>query len=147
MSLNCVHQRTYCSSHRLYMSTERHGGMTLTGKNRRTRIQTCPNATLPTTNPTWTDPEANPGPRDERDRWLTAWALTRSCRLFLFFVVALCMTEFVWKCFCLLDRSWYTMTRKTIKTLNFINRLLQEFLGLAPDVLRTILLCKLIILP
>jgi hypothetical protein len=28
--------------------------------------KTCPSATLPTTNPTWTDPESNPGLRGER---------------------------------------------------------------------------------
>jgi hypothetical protein len=31
-----------------------------------TRRKTCPNATLSTTNPTWTDPESNPGLRSER---------------------------------------------------------------------------------
>jgi hypothetical protein len=30
-------------------------------ENRRTRGKTCPNATLSTTNPTWTEPESNPG--------------------------------------------------------------------------------------
>jgi hypothetical protein len=35
--------------------------MKLTGENRRTRGKTCPSATLFTTNPTWTDPESNPG--------------------------------------------------------------------------------------
>jgi hypothetical protein len=40
--------------------------MKLTGKNRRTRGKTCPNGTLSTTNPTWTDPGWNPGLRGER---------------------------------------------------------------------------------
>jgi hypothetical protein len=31
-----------------------------------TRRKTCPNATLSTTNPTWTDPGSNPGLRSER---------------------------------------------------------------------------------
>jgi hypothetical protein len=38
----------------------------LTGENRRTRIKTCPSATLSTTNPTWIDHGANPGLRGER---------------------------------------------------------------------------------
>jgi hypothetical protein len=37
------------------------GGMILTGENRRTRRETCPSATLSTTNTTWTDPGANQG--------------------------------------------------------------------------------------
>jgi hypothetical protein len=45
--------------------------MKLTGENRKTRGKTCPNATLSTTNPTWTDPESN--------RRLTAWAMARTC--------------------------------------------------------------------
>jgi hypothetical protein len=40
--------------------------MKLTGENRSTRGKTCPSATLSTTNPTWTDPESNPGLRGER---------------------------------------------------------------------------------
>jgi hypothetical protein len=40
--------------------------MKLTGENRRSRRKTCPNATLSTTNPTWTDPGSNPGFRVER---------------------------------------------------------------------------------
>jgi hypothetical protein len=34
-------------------------------ENRRTLRKTCPNATLSTTNPTWIDPDANPGLRGE----------------------------------------------------------------------------------
>jgi hypothetical protein len=37
--------------------------MKLTGENRSTRVKTCPNATLSTTNPTWTDSSSNPGLR------------------------------------------------------------------------------------
>jgi hypothetical protein len=40
--------------------------MKLTGKNRSTRVKTCPSATLSTTNPTWSDPGSNPGLRGER---------------------------------------------------------------------------------
>jgi hypothetical protein len=43
-----------------------YGGMILTGENLRTLRETFPNATLPTTNPTWTDPVANPGPLGEK---------------------------------------------------------------------------------
>jgi hypothetical protein len=38
--------------------------MKLIGENRSEK--TCPNATLSTTNPTWTDPGSNPGLRGER---------------------------------------------------------------------------------
>jgi hypothetical protein len=40
--------------------------MILTGENRRTARKTCPSSTLSTTNPTWINPGANPGLRDER---------------------------------------------------------------------------------
>jgi hypothetical protein len=40
--------------------------MKLTGENRSIREKTCPSATLPTTNPTWTDPRSKPGLRGER---------------------------------------------------------------------------------
>jgi hypothetical protein len=36
------------------------------GENRSTRGKTCPSAILSTTNPTWTDPGSNPGPRGGR---------------------------------------------------------------------------------
>ena len=39
--------------------------MKLTGESRSTRRETCC-ATLPNTNPTWTDPGPNPGPRGDR---------------------------------------------------------------------------------
>jgi hypothetical protein len=45
------------------MSMESYGGMILTGKNRRTRTESCPSATLSTTNPTLTEPGTNPGLR------------------------------------------------------------------------------------
>jgi hypothetical protein len=54
--------RAYCSSP-LYMSIENHGGMILTGNQ---RTWTCPSATSSTINPTWTDPDANPGLRSAR---------------------------------------------------------------------------------
>jgi hypothetical protein len=44
------------------MNNMSHGGMILAGENRRT----CPNATLSITNPTLTDPDANPDLRSER---------------------------------------------------------------------------------
>jgi hypothetical protein len=40
--------------------------MKLTGENRSTRGETCPSATLSTTNPTWTNPGSNPGLRGGR---------------------------------------------------------------------------------
>jgi hypothetical protein len=40
--------------------------MKLIGENRSTRGETCPSATLSTTNPTWTDPGSNPGFRGDR---------------------------------------------------------------------------------
>jgi hypothetical protein len=45
---------------------ENDGGMILTGENLRTLRKTCPSATLFNTNPTWIDPDANPGLRGER---------------------------------------------------------------------------------
>jgi hypothetical protein len=56
------------------MSMDSHDGMILTGENRRTRKKTCPSATLSTTNPIWTDPDANP---DRRGGHGTAWKLVR----------------------------------------------------------------------
>jgi hypothetical protein len=41
------------------VSLKSHGGMILAGKNLRTLRKTCPSA-LFTTNPTWSDPGANP---------------------------------------------------------------------------------------
>jgi hypothetical protein len=40
--------------------------MKLPGENRGTRGKTCPSATLPTTNTSWTDPGSNPGLRGGR---------------------------------------------------------------------------------
>jgi hypothetical protein len=48
------------------ISLESDGGVIMTGENRRTQRKSCPSATLSTTNPTWIDPGANPGLRDER---------------------------------------------------------------------------------
>jgi hypothetical protein len=47
------------------MFMKNHGRMISIGENRRTRRITYPSATSFTTNPTWTDPGANPGFRDE----------------------------------------------------------------------------------
>jgi hypothetical protein len=40
--------------------------MIVTGENQRTQRKTYPSATLSTTNPTWTDPGANPGVCSDR---------------------------------------------------------------------------------
>ena len=40
--------------------------MILTGDNRSNRVKTCPSAALSATNPTWTEPESNPGLRGGR---------------------------------------------------------------------------------
>jgi hypothetical protein len=45
---------------------ESYGGMILTGENRSTRRETCPSATMSSTNPTYTEPGANSGLRGER---------------------------------------------------------------------------------
>jgi hypothetical protein len=66
------------------MILESDGGMILTGENRRTQRKTCPSATSSTTNPTWTDPGANPGLRGERPATNDLnhdTALLRSCRI------------------------------------------------------------------
>jgi hypothetical protein len=57
-------QRAYCSHPRCYISIESHGGMILTGENRRTRRKTCHSATLHNSNPT--NPGANVDFRGER---------------------------------------------------------------------------------
>jgi hypothetical protein len=63
-SLNCWHERTYCSSPRWYEFGERRWNDIDRGK--RTWRETCPSATLSTTNPTWIDPTANLFLRGER---------------------------------------------------------------------------------
>jgi hypothetical protein len=65
-SLNCIHQWAYCSSPKLYMSMESHGGIMLTGTNQGTRRKTCLIVTWPTTNLTLTDPGLNLGLCSER---------------------------------------------------------------------------------
>jgi hypothetical protein len=65
-SLNCCHERTYCSSRSWYELQSDGGMMILTGESRRTLRKTCPSAIFSTTNPTWIDPGANPGLRGER---------------------------------------------------------------------------------
>jgi hypothetical protein len=58
--------RAYCSSIRWCRSMESYGGMIPIEDNERTQRKTCPRATLSTTNPTWSDPGANPGLHGER---------------------------------------------------------------------------------
>jgi hypothetical protein len=65
LSLNCGLQRAYCSSPSWCMSIESHGGMILTGQNRKTRSQTSLSATLSSTYPIWTDMDTNPALRGE----------------------------------------------------------------------------------
>jgi hypothetical protein len=60
MSPNCGHQRAYCSSPMWYISMESHSEVIAIGENRRTRRKTRSIATLSTTKPIWTDPDANP---------------------------------------------------------------------------------------
>jgi hypothetical protein len=63
-SLNCGHQRAFIPQ----MTHEREEPLDtlFTGVNRRTRRQTCPSATSPTTHPTWTHPGRIPGLPGER---------------------------------------------------------------------------------
>jgi hypothetical protein len=56
------------------MNMESHDGMILTGVNRIPRRKTYPSTTLSTTNPTWTDPDVNPGLRE----WLVTNRLSHS---------------------------------------------------------------------
>jgi hypothetical protein len=53
------------------------GGMILTGENRRTRRNSCPSATLSTTNTTWTYLGVHTRASVVRSRRLTAWAMAR----------------------------------------------------------------------
>jgi hypothetical protein len=71
LSLNCDHQRAYCSSPSWYRSMEGHGGMISTGRNRKARREACPSDSLTATNSMWTDPVANPGLRSEFAFYLT----------------------------------------------------------------------------
>jgi hypothetical protein len=66
MSLNCGQQRAYYSSSGRNMNMESNVKMILTEENRRTRKKPCPIAILSTAKPTWTEPDANPGLRDEK---------------------------------------------------------------------------------
>jgi hypothetical protein len=61
----CLLTLEYYAFPRWYEFGERQWNDILTGENRRTRRKTCPSATLSTTNPTWFDPDANPGLRGE----------------------------------------------------------------------------------
>jgi hypothetical protein len=80
-SLNCGHQRAYCSSPMWYMSMENHGGIIFTAKNRRTRRKPCLSATLSTTNPTWTDQGTNLGERPATNHLSHTTALENSYRM------------------------------------------------------------------
>jgi hypothetical protein len=73
LSLDCGHQRSYCSFPR---SVQSHGGVLLTGENRRTRRETCLSATLSTADATWTGPGTNPS-LPVRGRRLTVRAMAR----------------------------------------------------------------------
>jgi hypothetical protein len=64
-SLNCGHQRAYCSSPKSYMSMECHGEMVLMGKLKNLE-KIYLSATVFTTNPAWTALGANPGLHGER---------------------------------------------------------------------------------
>jgi hypothetical protein len=55
---------------------ERHGGMILTGENRRTRRKPCPSATLSTKNTTWADKGTNQNPT--KSLWIWRLDLTGS---------------------------------------------------------------------
>jgi hypothetical protein len=61
----CLLTLAYYSFPRWYEFGERWRN-DMTGENRRTRRNTCPSATLSTTNPTWIDLGTNPGLRGER---------------------------------------------------------------------------------
>jgi hypothetical protein len=61
---------------------ESHGGIILTGKNRRTRRKTCPSATLSTTNPTGLT-RVRSRAAVVRGRRLIAWAMARPIRVLL----------------------------------------------------------------
>jgi hypothetical protein len=61
MSLNCGHQQSCCSLPRWYMSMKSHSWMILRWENQITLRETCPFATLATTNTTWIDPCMNQG--------------------------------------------------------------------------------------
>jgi hypothetical protein len=59
MSLNCGHQRAYCSPTSGYINTESRGGMILTGKTKELGAKTCPSVTLFITKAAWNGPGAN----------------------------------------------------------------------------------------
>jgi hypothetical protein len=62
MSLNCGHERAYCSSPDIWVwrVTVEWYWQEIQGE------ETCPSSSLSTTNPTWSHPGANPGLRGER---------------------------------------------------------------------------------
>jgi hypothetical protein len=70
MSLNCGHQRAYCSSPRWYVNMESNGGMILTGKTEelgeeRAPVPLCPSQI----------PQGQTRASEMRGRRLTAWAM------------------------------------------------------------------------
>jgi hypothetical protein len=66
LSLNWGYLRAYCWSPRWHIWVWSCSGMIFTGENRRTERETCPCATLSTTNPIWSDLGMNTGLRGER---------------------------------------------------------------------------------
>jgi hypothetical protein len=92
MSLNCGHQRAYCSYPRWYMSTESNGGMIFTGETKELGEKICPNATCP--------PQIQHGFRARAQAsavggwWLTAWATGRSLH---FSLVDILLSHSVWE--------------------------------------------------
>jgi hypothetical protein len=68
----------YCTPHGAVTDEHSIGGMILTGKTEELG-ETCPCANFSTTDPTWTDTEANPA-LAVRSQGLTACAMARSIR-------------------------------------------------------------------
>jgi hypothetical protein len=74
----------------IFGNVEPHGGMILTGENRRTRRKTCPNATLSTTNPTGLT-LALTRAAEVRGQRLTSWATARPSQYYSFVCFNLCI--------------------------------------------------------
>jgi hypothetical protein len=60
--------------------------MILTGENPRTQTEPCPSTALSTTNPTWTDPDANPILRDDRPATNSLSHGTAMYGIYLYFI-------------------------------------------------------------
>jgi hypothetical protein len=82
-SLNCCHQRAYYSSPRWYMTMERHVVMKLTEETRNARRISCPSSTFSTLNLSNRLNVEQTRTSALRYRWLTAWAIVRSCEKLL----------------------------------------------------------------